>query len=47
MVYEQSAENNIEDLVDVIISSNKPEWDIDSKLEAIDIIENIVYRRRR
>jgi hypothetical protein len=42
MVHEQIAENNISDVADAIISSNKPEWDFDSKSDAIDFIENIV-----
>jgi hypothetical protein len=43
MVHQQIAENNTADLAGAIISSNKPEWDLDSKSDAINFIENIVY----
>jgi hypothetical protein len=43
MVHQQIAENNTANLAGAIISSNKPEWDLDSKSDAINFIEYIVY----
>jgi ABC-type multidrug transport system fused ATPase/permease subunit len=43
MVYQQIANNNVLELVEFITSSTNPEWDIDSKYDAINIIEEIVY----
>jgi len=45
MVYQHLLNNNIIDLVETITSTRRPGWDLESKQDALRVIEYIVYRR--
>jgi hypothetical protein len=47
MIYQHILNETLLDLIDIIISSRNPIWDIDSKTDAVAIIEFVLYGNGR